>query len=117
MDNGAFEIHAGAMQLLLKQGKPFEFDAKGNPATFIHQLIDKKVTIKAEQIIWDVQTQIAILHQATVVDELTSFSADKIEYNILTGGISASGRGEQRPSYRYDAAKHKEQLNDVDNTQ
>lgn len=111
-DNGSFEINADGIQLLLKQGKPFEFDAKGSPATFIHQLADKTVKINAEQIIWDVQTQIAILYQATVEDELTSFSADKIEYNILTGGISASGEGEQRPSYRYDAAKHKEQLTD-----
>ena len=112
-DNGSFEINADAMQLLLKQGKPFEFEAKGNPATFIHQLTNKTVKFNAEQIIWDVQTQIAILHQATVEDEQTSFSADKIEYNIMTGEIFASGKGEQRPSYRYDAKK----LNDVDKTQ
>ncbi len=116
-DIGSFKINADAMQLLLKQGKPFEFDAKGSPATFIHQLTDKRVKINAEQIIWDVQTQIAILYQATVEDEQTSFSADKIEYNILTGGISASGQGEQRPSYRYDATKLNDQINDADKTQ
>ncbi|MCP3672887.1 MAG: hypothetical protein GY829_00250 [Gammaproteobacteria bacterium] len=114
-DASSFEISASAMQLLLKQGKPFEFDAKGSPAAFIHQLADKKVMIKAERIIWDVQNQIATLYQATVVNELTSFSADKIEYNILTGGVSATGEGEQRPSYRYDAAKDKEPLNDKQN--
>ena len=57
--------------------------------------------------------------QATVIDGTTAFSADKIEYNTLTGGISASGEGEQRPSYQYDAnkVKDKEQPNDVDDSQ
>jgi len=101
----SFELDANELKMIFKKGNPFQFNAKGSPVIFTHQLANRKISINAEQVNWQESSQKAILLVATVVDKQTSFTADKIEYNALTGEIIASGNGSTRPSYRYDASK------------
>lgn len=96
-----FEISADQLLMLLKSGQPDQLTATGVPVIFNHQLSGRTIKITAEKIAWDAKTQIAFLQQATLVDDETTFAADEIKYNTLTGEISATGKGNNRPSYRY----------------
>jgi len=103
-----FQINAEELQITLKMGQPLQLIAKGIPIEFTQQLTDRKIVIKADKINWDAESHIAILFQATVIDELTTFSADEIKYYTLTGELSAIGKGDSRPSYRFEPTVEKE---------
>lgn len=103
-----FEIQAVELQMVFKAEQADKLDATGAPLSFKHQLKQRMIRIEAENVDWEAATHIAILQQAVVYDNETTFSADEIRYNTLTGEISASGEGETRPSYRYTPVKEKE---------
>jgi len=103
-----FDIEAEQLKVEFKIGKPNQFIGTGNPLTFSQQLPQRKIQIFAEQIIWDAGDQIATLSKAKVLDAQTSFAADELKYNTLTGEISAIGSGDSRPSYRFNPKKSQE---------
>ncbi|PCJ46132.1 MAG: LPS export ABC transporter periplasmic protein LptC [Gammaproteobacteria bacterium] len=112
--NFEFEIKAAQIQIQFREQSPFRLDAVGEPAYFIHRLADRTVMIDAKNIVWQAEANIAVLTEATVQDGQTTFSADEINYNTLTGEISATGSGNSRPSYQYTPSedKEKQQAND-----
>ncbi|RLA02403.1 MAG: hypothetical protein DRQ47_06840 [Gammaproteobacteria bacterium] len=112
--NNHFDISAETLNILFQDGKPEQLDARGHPVVFNHQMSEHNILIKAEKIIWQAESQIAILQQATVFDKETSFSADEIKYNTATGEISAKGKGDKRPSYRYTPEQDKDGGKDND---
>ena len=105
----SFEINTEQLQINFRLGEPYQLNAEGKPVTFKHRLKDKQVVINADKINWDRELKIVILHQAKVLNEQTVFSADEIKYNTLTGEISATGDGDDRPNYRYDPEQEKDQ--------
>ncbi len=106
--NNRFILKASELQIILSQGRPEQVLSTGNPATFKHEMAEKKIEINAEKITWDSQAQLAVLYNATVKDVKTTFSAEKITYKAETGEISASGDGKTRPSYQFNPEKTKE---------
>ena len=103
-----FEVAAEQLQLLFREQRPSELRAEGNPVKFKHQIVERTVYIDAKHMQWQTISNIAILSQATVQDGETTFSADEIKYNTLTGEISATGKGNSRPSYKYTPEKDKD---------
>ncbi|MFT5519796.1 MAG: lipopolysaccharide transport protein LptA [Enterobacterales bacterium] len=106
--NVEFEVAAEQLQLLFKEQKPSELSAEGSPVKFKHQIVERIIYIDAKHMQWESANNIAILTQATVQDGETTFSADEIKYNTLTGEISATGNGNSRPSYKYTPEEEKD---------
>ncbi len=113
-ENTQYTLQADELQIVFSQGHAQQMLTKGSPTVFSHKTADKKIEIQAQMITWDTEAQEAILHHATVLDEQTTFSAEKITYNTITGELSASGEGNTRPSYRYSPEKTKEINNNND---
>jgi len=113
-DKNKFTFIADELQIILVQQRPQHITTKGNPTVFTHEQSEKNVQIEAKKITWDTQSQIANMFQATVKEGKTTFSAEKITYNAVTGKISATGDGKTRPSYRFEPDKVKEKNNNND---
>ncbi len=114
VENTQYILQADELQIVFSQGRAQQMLTRGSPTVFTHKTADKKIEIQAQKITWDTGSQEAILHQATVLDEQTTFTAEKITYNTITGELSASGEGNTRPSYRYNPEKTKEINNNND---
>ncbi|MFT5450860.1 MAG: LPS export ABC transporter protein LptC/lipopolysaccharide transport protein LptA [Enterobacterales bacterium] len=102
-----FEVAAEQLQLLFQDQKPSQLIAEGSPVKFKHKIAERIIYIDAKHMLWQSTTKMAILSQATVQDGETIFSADEIQYNTLTGEISATGNGNSRPSYKYKPEEEK----------
>ncbi len=113
-ENTQYTLQADELEIVFSQGLIQQMLTRGSPTVFTHKIADNKIEIQAEKITWDTRLQEAILHQATVLDEQSTFSAEKITYNTNTGELSASGEGNTRPSYRYSPEKTKEINNNND---
>jgi len=98
-----FHIEAEMLKLLQKDQQLFHLTASGNPTVFSHNLKDRRVVIRAEHIDWMADSQIALLKQASLSDGNTTFSASEISYNTKTGAVSAQGKGDDRPKYRFNS--------------
>ena len=109
----SFDIRAENLQVMLQDGVIQQLVSAGSPTRFSQAIEDKIVVIEATSIDWFAETQIAILKDASLDDGATTFSASEIEYNTATGAISAQGRGENRPKYRFNSGtEEQEKKND-----
>ena len=109
-----FLIEAENLQIILKEGTVSQLISSGAPSRFSQTVSDKTVVIEAKGIKWDTDTLIATLEEASLDDGVTTFSASMIEYNTATGAISAQGRGDDRPKYRFNSATEKQEDDDND---
>jgi len=113
-ENTQYSLIADEIQIIFSQGHAQQMLTTGSPTVFTHETADKKIEFQAQKISWDTSSQEAIFHQATVLDEQTTFTAEKIIYNTVTEELSASGEGNTRPSYRYNPEKKEESNNNND---
>ena len=109
-----FLIEAENLQIILKEGTVSQLISSGAPSRFSQTVSDKTVVIEAKGIKWDTDSRIATLEEASLDDGATTFSASMIEYNTATGAISAQGRGDDRPKYRFNSATEKQEDDDND---
>ena len=98
-----FTIESENLQVNLNNGAVENLVSTGAPSKFTQTFGSKTVVIEAASIDWFAATQVAILKEASLDDGATTFSASEIEYNTATGAISAQGRGENRPKYRFNS--------------
>ena len=110
----SFFIEAENLQVLLKEGVVSHLVSSGTPSRFSQTFDSKTVVIEASSIDWFADTQVAILKDASLDDGATTFSASEIEYNTATGAISAQGRGEDRPKYRFNSSNENQEEKDND---
>ncbi len=107
----SFAIESENLQISLQDGVIEQLISSGSPTRFSQSFAEKKVVIEAASIEWFAETQIAILKDASLDDGATTFSASEIEYNTNTGAISAQGRGENRPKYRFNSGEVQDKKN------
>ena len=110
----SFFIEAENLQVLMNDGVISRLVSSGVPSRFSQTFADKTVVIEAGSINWIADTQVAILKDASLDDGATTFSASEIEYNTATGAISAQGRGEDRPKYRFNSSNENQEEKDND---
>lgn len=105
----SFDINSEYLQIMLNNGVIQQLVSNGSPTKFSQTIEGKTVVIEASSIDWFAETQIAILKDASLDDGATTFSASEIEYNTTTGAISAQGRGEDRPKYRFNSGNEEQE--------
>jgi len=109
------DIQARQIDLHLDGSKIDSVEAAGKPVRFSHQLVNgKRTQAQAQQLTLEYAAQKVHLIGAKVEQGTDTFKAESLYFDVLSGQLSASGEGENRPSMILDIPTNKPEKTKVD---